>query len=254
VVDPDYRGQGILGRLGSALAELSRRSGFVGYVHYPTTAHSVMQTRSVANGGVETGVMLGYVPAATDYREIERPPGRIAATIVYQPFDPAPALSIYVPDRYQVLLGRLYGQMGLRRARLHSSQPVAEATEAASADSPGRGLLHIHVDRAGADIAAVVGRSMQASSAGITHVDLVLDDPGVDSAVNHLARLGFIYAGLLPGFARSDVLRLQHLRDQPASVFAPELANPDARSLLTLINSEHAGQPPAAGDPVHPGA
>ena len=42
VVDPEYRGAGILGEMGSALAQLCRSCGFAGYVHYPTAAHDVI--------------------------------------------------------------------------------------------------------------------------------------------------------------------------------------------------------------------
>jgi len=240
VVDPQWRGEGILARMGSALADLCRQSGFVGYVHYPTTAHTVMQKRSVGNGGTETGVMLGYVPAETDYRQFDRRPGRIAATIVYQPFAPAPPLRIYVPDRYAMLLGRLYGQLGLRRERLSSTALLSPTSVAARTHLQRRGLTHIHVEQVGADLGTVVRQMLDANDGEVAHVDLPLDEPGVDRAVSELAQLGFTYCGLLPGFGRSDVLRLQRLRDQPPAVFDPELANPDARSLLAFINAERA--------------
>ena len=238
VVDPEYRGAGILGEMGSALAQLCRSCAFVGYVHYPTAAHDVMQRRSVTNGGVETGVMLGYVPAETDYRAIDQSSGRIAATIAYQPLVEARSLRIYVPHRYEMLLGRLYGQMGLRRERLQPSTQPRAHSDATSTHSSRRSLLNVAVERSGADLAAVVQRSIKKASAQIAHVDLTLDDPGIDQAVNELAALGFVYCGMLPDFARSDILRLQWLGQQPPSVFAPELANSGAREILAIINAE----------------
>jgi hypothetical protein len=242
VVDPDWRGAGVLGRMGGALSELCQQSGFVGYVHYPTTAHDVMQKRSVSSGGVETGVMLGYIPADTDYRDIDQGSGRIAATIAYQPISDhpidMPPVSIYVPQRYEMMLGRLYGQTGLRRERLRSPGQPRQSTDVGSVYNPKRGLLSLQIRLAGADLTATIEESMAAAPAEITHVDLCLDEPGIDQAVNDLADLGFVYCGLLPGFASSDVLRLQRLRDQPPGVFAPELANPVARSILAFIDSE----------------
>ena len=65
VVLPVVRDRGLMPRLAHALHERTRRDGFSGYIHYPTTAHDIMQRASVLNGGVETGIMLGYVPGHT---------------------------------------------------------------------------------------------------------------------------------------------------------------------------------------------
>ena len=48
--------------------------GFLGFHHYPTTAHPVMQKLAVECGGIETGIMVDYIPAGTEYREIEGGP------------------------------------------------------------------------------------------------------------------------------------------------------------------------------------
>ena len=85
VVDPAMRGQGLLGKLGGALRDLTVAEGYVGYVHYPTTAHDIMQKAATSGTGRETGLMLDYVPADVDYVDIDAPEGRIAATVVYQP-------------------------------------------------------------------------------------------------------------------------------------------------------------------------
>lgn len=240
VVDPEFRGAGILGRMGTALADLCRESGFVGYVHYPTAAHDVMQRHSVAGGGFETGVMLGYIPAETDYRDIEQSASRIAATVVYQPFAEAAQIDVVIPDRYAHILGRLYGQMGLRRIRVPGSDTGSQHSELTARFNARRNLLHLQIEHIGSDVAEVIAQWMLDHPADVTHVDLVLDEPFINHCVDGLAMRGFFFCGLLPGFARSDVLRLQHLRDQPAAVFAPNLANASARSLLEIIDAERA--------------
>ncbi len=90
VVDPACRGQGLLGPMAAALTDLCLAQRYLGYVHYPTTAHEIMQKASVRGGGVETGVMLDYIPAETEYRGIDQGIGRLAATVVYQPLTPSP--------------------------------------------------------------------------------------------------------------------------------------------------------------------
>lgn len=48
LVDPRYRSQHLAARRGVRLAERCRDEGFVGFHHYPTTAHPVMQKLAVA--------------------------------------------------------------------------------------------------------------------------------------------------------------------------------------------------------------
>ena len=115
VVSPKARGQGILGKLGAALAELTVDAGFCGYVHYPTTAHEIMQKQSTSGAGRETGIMLAYVPAETEYADFEQRAGRLAATIVYQPFTDGPPLDIYVPALYGPRIRQFASELDLRR-------------------------------------------------------------------------------------------------------------------------------------------
>ncbi len=123
VVDPACRGQGLLGQLAALLNRLCVEAGYVAYVHYPTAAHEIMQKASV-RGGFETGVMLDYIPAETDYREIDQGEGRIAATVVYQPFAAAPQRTLWIAPRYLDIAQQLYGAASLDRSladcqRLH---------------------------------------------------------------------------------------------------------------------------------------
>jgi hypothetical protein len=246
VVDPRHRGEGWLGRLAAALTDLCVADGFVGYVHFPTTAHAIMQKASVRGGGVETGVMLDYIPDDTDYRAIERASGRLAATVVYQPIGDAPARRVYVPRDYRERIERSYATAGLSRT-IATADGSFEARDCEIVEThlPRRDLLHVDVTRVGADLVARIG----STAARITHVDAALDDPAVGAAVAALRAAGFVYCALLPEFANGDVLRLQRLARVDATTFAPAIANPDAQTLLALIRSEYAESHSAARRP-----
>ena len=70
---------------------------------------------ATGGGGVETGLLLQYIPATTDYRELsgESHAGRLAAVVVYQPIGAAPEREVYAPETYRLLAENAY-----RRARL----------------------------------------------------------------------------------------------------------------------------------------
>ncbi len=231
VVDPAYRGRGLLGRLGGALADLCRVEGFIGYVHYPTTAHDIMQRTSVRGDGVETGLMLDYIPAETDYRGIDRGAGRLAATVVYLPFSLAHERQVFVPTVYRGVIVDLYREARLQRSVAPPKDSLTRAVSRALRTMHARrSLQHVHVERAGHDLAKWID-----SAAAITHVDLCLDDPGVEAAVSVLRDQGFFFCSVMPEFAHTDVLRLQRLASPSPESFAPKLANEGARRLLTFI-------------------
>jgi GNAT superfamily N-acetyltransferase len=245
VVDPDYRGGGLLGRLGGALADLCRQSGYVGYVHYPTTAHTIMQTRSVTGGGVETGIMLAYIPADTEYRAIERGAGRLAATVVYQPFTRAPAREVFVPQRY-AWLEAIYADAGLMRTMRTSGRTPTGQSQFVARWYERRGLLHLDCIDAGADVEAALATARARHDAAVVQVDVGLDLECAEAVVERLCARGFFFCALLPEFGSSDVLRLQWLADPVADLRAT-LANDGARQLLHRMIVEHNSDQAGAG-------
>jgi hypothetical protein len=259
VVDPAHRGGGLLARLAAALTDLCVTDGFVGYVHYPTTAHEIMQKASVRGGGVETGVMLDYIPDDTDYRAIERRSGRLAATVVYQPIASAAPRTVLVPRAYRERIAQVYMMAGLPRTLIDADAAAARLApnacdrpeaRTAPADDPlaarasdavatlhaRRDLLHVHVARSGADLVSRI----DLDGARIAHVDVRLNDRSLGAAVAQLRSVGFVYCALLPEFADTDVLRLQRFARIDGTTFGPALANPDAQRLLALIRDEYS--------------
>ena len=158
VVEPDFRNQGLMGRMGRMITDLCISEGFVGNVNEPTTAHDIMQKGAVANGGVEMGIMLELIPEDTEFREFETQEGRVATTVVYQPLAAAPERSLFVPAVYRGLLAGLYREAGLER---HLEVPRAPTLPARSTTTRSlierSSLARIWVERVGADFESVVG-------------------------------------------------------------------------------------------------
>ena len=240
VVDPACRGQGLLGQLAALLNRLCVEAGYVAYLHYPTAAHEIMQKASV-RGGFETGVMLDYIPAETDYREIDRGEGRIAATVAYQPFGPAPHRTVWIAPRYLDVARQLYSAASLDRSlQTANDSEVPRNTSVAASFNKRRGLHHVHVAAIGSDFAHAFAAASNAEAA-VSHVDLCLDDPGVGGAVSTLRTQGYFFCALLPEFAHTDVLRMQRIASPTASSFAPKLANGGAIELLARMRREYEG-------------
>ena len=242
VVDPESRGQGLLRKLGGALRDRVVREGFSGYVHYPTTAHEIMQRASVSNGGSETGLMLGYIAETTEYKAVVQRPGRLAATVAFQPLGPLPERTVRAPERYRELMARIYQAARLeRRFDDTGSDPLpAGFAEVGSALHSDRGVLSLRLGRSGSDLTSAVGGLIRAHQPAVTHLDLSLDEPCTGAVAEALNDLGFIFCAVLPEFRGTDVLRLQRLQNPRPRDFEADLVNAGALDLCRFMQEEAA--------------
>jgi len=242
VVDPDWRGRGLMKELALALVEALVSDGAVGFIHFPTTAHQVMQRASLSTGGRETGILLAYLPPGTDDPDAEQPEAeRLAVTVVYQPVVEATAQSVYLPVRFEAEILAMAAQLGLERQVAGPGEtPGGESHLEASLDAP-RGLERFTVGRVGEDIGTRVEAAIEGSPAGLFHVDLPLNDPGIDHAVEQLASRHFAFGAWLPGWAGHDVLRLQRIEEPSAAELAPNLLSAEAIALMDSIRSQVLG-------------
>jgi len=243
VVDPRARNQGLAARLGAGIFELCHEAGLVGFHHYPTTAHPIMQKLAVQGGGVETGVMLEYIPAGTRYRELVEGAAetRSAVVVVYQPLADAPARDVFPPERYAKTMTSLWERAGLRRSpRDPAASHAPGPTLLESIRDPRRGLLRLEVEIAGADLCERVTGAIRGAGVEVVQVDLRLSDSGVSVAVEALRPEGFFFCALLPEYRDGDVLRVQRLPDMPGGRALPELATAGGRELLDVIARDRA--------------
>ena len=238
VVDPAARGMGLMGRLGLALGELVISENANGFIHFPTTAHHLMQRASLGSGGRETGLMLAYLPPEARDLEIgAAAPGRLAVTIVYQPLRHAPHQEIHLPHRYRPLILELADRVGLSRTPVPAGSTPSAKTVLESTFDASRDLQRITIGRIGADVGEEVAALTSSAKAGLVHVDLPMSDPSIEDAVEQLRRSSFAFAGWLPGWRGYDVLRLQYLAAS-VGVDEPTLYSAEAAALMNMIRAE----------------
>ena len=234
------RNEGLMMQLAQQLHELAIEAGFVGYIHYPTTAHPIMQKTSVDYGGVETGIMLRYSAAQSDYPQSATSDGRLATTVAYQPVSDAPVRELSrLPERYATFIGDRYQQLDLpRQFGSQPSLPLAGDTNLTASFNQRWQYLQITVERAGENLANEVAALIIQYRPCVSYIDLAVDANAIDRTLESLNELGFFYAALLPDFAGVDILRLQKLTDASEADFHPNLANDSAHHLLAFIRND----------------
>ena len=71
VVAPEYRGRHLFTLLKRRAAARAAERGLFGLYSEATAAHPYSQRANVALGAVETGLLLGYIPATVEYEAID---------------------------------------------------------------------------------------------------------------------------------------------------------------------------------------
>lgn len=241
IVHTQARGDGLAWKVGGALTDWCRELGYTGFLHYPTAAHHIMQQQSVKQG-FETGLMLSYIPAQTHAGVGTLDHQRGAATIVFEPIaQPQPAISVTLPSRWAGWIQELAAAAGLpRRWQTPDHNLPPQQSVASQQTWQKRSLARLSVTRGGQDLPAYLA-ALGNSGATTRHLDLQMSDPHIDQHIELAVDHGFVFCGWLPGFAHTDILRLQVI-DPVVSNLQPELANPTAQKLLTLCLNEIGAQ------------
>jgi serine/threonine-protein kinase RsbW len=244
VVDPAHRGRGVGLRLAAGVTGLCREAGFLGFHHYPTTAHPIMQRMAVDGGGIETGIMLGYIPSGTEYREMDGDPsrGRLAALVVYQPLVPAPERRVFGPESLVAAIDAIYRRGSLARVVEPGFEPLASTpSRVETRFDARRALLRIDVSFAGSGLRERVLEALEGTESVVQQIDLRMAERSITAAIDVVRELGFFFSAILPEYLDGDVLRLQRAAgDAPP----PNLVTDDAREIFRTITVDRRRSAP----------
>jgi GNAT superfamily N-acetyltransferase len=249
-VDPDFRGRGVLRAVGGALVDVYREVGLSGLWNFATGAHLRPQKMLLAAGARPTGLLLGHLPAGTDYRGIGRDSGsaRIAAVVFHQPLAPAPALAIRAPEPYRELLRGLYGSLALQRTELEADPAAPPAGTHQLNQKRGASQLRFG-PLAGAAPRGLDRLLEDVTSAGapVVYADVPLCESGASALVERLRAEGFWFGALLPGSERSETLRLQRLSARWIDPERIAVGSESVAALLEVVLSDRAAVGDAPG-------
>jgi hypothetical protein len=246
IVDPDFRGAGLLRRVGGQMTARYGELGIAATIHYATGVHDRTQRPIASSGGVPTGVLLGHVAAGTDYRGITHAfaDARIGVVVYFQAYGRLEALDVCIPERYVDRVGDLYGRMDLERRVMsepYAAGPVQSWVTSVHHDTR-RGISLLRCgslsDEKRDSATEFISRALTECQE-VTYADVQIADPRCLELFDILEAHGFFFGALLPGNARTEAIRLQRLT---ACSVAPDkimTASPDGRSLLEWITQQH---------------
>lgn len=229
MVEPAYRGRGLVHQMGRLLFAAFQQRGIVATRHLATGTHLRTQGPLADSGAVPTGILLGHVQAGTQFRGVEHrfSSHRIGVVVYFQRYSALEDLDIHLPERDAPILTELYQRAGLTR----HPKPPTDAGNSSLDGKPTTGItvrynhrasiVAVHI--AGAPGARIstdqLANALDGHRAEVAYVDVPLTHPDCPAAVEWLRDRGFIYGALLPGTADSEHIRMQHV---PADRVAPD--------------------------------
>jgi serine/threonine-protein kinase RsbW len=243
MVDPRYRGHGVLQELFPLWGAWMDESGIFGMYGDAVTAHTRSQALGGGAGHPVTGILLAYLPPTVAFRRIvtEESPRRQAVVMAYHQLRPHPQATVHAPAVDRAWIERIYATNDIDRALVEPGDapiaPTSHVDVRAYADV-GLGLLEVH--RPGADLGVVVHdrlRSLRTAGIDVVYADLPLGDPGTPAAAESLAALGFCFGGVIPLWRGegADVLRYQHVADVDVLPDEIEILSDMGKELLAYV-------------------
>jgi len=218
VVSPPHRKKGIMTRMLNELIEMSKKRGLLGLYGMALTVHTISQKVNRYFGFKSTALFIAESRGTRFKGFIEHYPQPVSLLADFLPLTDNWNPSVYLPSRYSSILVKLYRQFDiepeLKNVSTHKTAMKGE-TDMDLHFSYRNNIAQIIVNNLGNSFIASMQnilRSLDEVNLNAVFLDIPLDKPGPDRAVEWLYQKGFIFSGLLPMMHHNkDYLRMQKI-------------------------------------------
>jgi len=159
---------------------------------------------------------------------------------------PANTRKVYAPDYHKDMIAALYKEMGLR-PEIKKAVPAKTKKAAATSIVKIRQFASMNyarmiIERYGRDIVSELRNKVKEICRQKTetiNLFLNMSDPLTGINAPQLEKLGFFFAGILPGgFKNGDALILQYLNNAPINYDAIQVKSVIAQKLLAYVHQQ----------------
>jgi len=249
VVKPEFRALGCFGNITHYLLDQAKSRGIQGAFGEAVTNHTISQHTVHGFGFKDCGLRLGLIPPDTLFKGMTgRTPYKVSMLVqfLYLQVPPAPALKINAPDHHKDMIAALYKELGVR-------PEIKKAAPAKKKRAPATSIVKIRqvppmryarmiIDRYGRNIVSELRNKVKEicrQKTEIINLFLNLSDPLSGTYAPQFEKLGFFFAGILPGgFRDGDALILQYLNNVPIDYGAIQVKSDMAQKLLAYVKEQ----------------
>ncbi len=249
VVKPEFRSLGCFRMITQYLLDQAKSRGIQGAFGEAVTNHTVSQHTVHGFGFKDCGLRLGLVPPDTLFKGMTgRTPYNVSALVqfLYLQMPPAPALKIYAPDHHKDMIAALYKELGVQ-PEIKKAVPAKTKKAAATSIVKIRQFAAMRyarmiIDRYGRNIVdelRIKVKEICRQKTEVINLFLNLSDPLTSIYTPQFEKLGFFFAGILPGGLKDgDALILQYLNNVPIDYGAIQVKSAIAKRLLAYVKQQ----------------
>jgi serine/threonine-protein kinase RsbW len=215
---PEYRGQGVMERLFTALLDHVRGLPCSGLFSHSVTNHVFTQKICSRYGFSDVALLLGYAPADLSFKKINQELGQRESTIIsFKQLQSARQDSIFPPEHHRELILALYGaaKIAVRPGKQVSTTMPAKSAVVHTV-IPVLNIAELLIKTIGQDLdeqLAFITRKLCIAGVDILYLVLDLGSPLAPRAVEQAEAAGYFFAGIFPGYHHPHSLVLQYLNN-----------------------------------------
>jgi hypothetical protein len=249
VVKPAFRNGGVLTKLAEYLY-INRKpnlfKGVMGIYILPVTKHIFSQKQVYFHDFKDCGIWLGYAPNAEFIEISTEQSQRLTLVVTYMYIIKPKSLIIYPPQKHKNMVKNLFKDIGV--ARVQCRIPEKESENNVNSQSDFRIKVDktlrqaiVKIVRYGQKIISEISAMLNkfcSEKFAIIHLYLSLNDPLTYYLTSEFEKMGFFFAGIMPGTASKDALVLQYLNNIAIDYNKILLFNNNAKEILSYIKKQ----------------
>jgi len=245
VVKPEFRDLGCFRTISQYLLDQAKSKGIQGAFGEAVTNHTISQHTVHGFGFRDCGLRLAMIPPDIMFKGMPvKPSNRVSMLVQFLYLKQPPASpSIYAPAHHADMIAALYEGLGVKPEIKKAMPAKAEKATSSSAIRiklvGSMSFARIIIDRCGMNIIDDLKtrvKELCLKKIEILNLYLNLFDPLTRIYTEQFERLGFFFAGILPGgLSNGDALILQYLNNVPIDYDAIKVKSTTAKKLLAYV-------------------
>ncbi len=216
VVDPNYRGRNLAGKMRDKLEETAKSLNIKGLYSQPVTSHTRTQKINEKFNSKVCGFSFGLVHKELNYRKMEIKPlsERESCFLYFKPlvFEKR---YVFLPRKHRNIMEKIYNNMRLEaenpKEKKYAKKSLIDAKYNAAWGFGTINVMNVGKNLA-AEIRSVFNRLKLSTQAEIIFLNITLNDAPIDNLMKTLQSLGFFFCGVAPyAIEGKDAIRFQYL-------------------------------------------
>jgi anti-sigma regulatory factor (Ser/Thr protein kinase)/RimJ/RimL family protein N-acetyltransferase len=219
VVAPEHRKRGLMKRMINELIDMSKERGLLGLYGFALTVHIVSQIVNQKFNFKNTAILLSNLYGASFKGFDEHYPQPVSVIADFLPLYSRRTNTVYLPGTYESILKEIYSQFeaspAINKLPENIDKPFEETELKLNISYSGNTatIVCYQYGKTFENSCASILKSLSGLKLNAVYIDLPLDHPWIDNAVNWISGQGFIFSGLMPLIHNEkDFFRMQKIQ------------------------------------------